>query len=225
MKKIIFFVVVILTITAVGQAWVLWSQKSITPENTTTPIREIKEIIPTSAQTSYIPGSILSQSANDKEGRTVIYKNDLYLYPKTGGTYNTSVTPRRLIHMIGSFVGWEEVIGSKDRYLLSTDSLNKEKLPKIRVAFEDSKLFHGGSANTVFGVKNLTTGKVETKNRMLVKNIRAEKLDEILKLGDVVITYALFDEPKPKVQNLVYDEQGQLLASWLIIRRKDGLNS
>ncbi len=122
-------------------------------------------------------------------------------------------------------MGWEEVIGSKDRYLLSTDSLNKEKLPKIRVAFEDSKLFHGGSANTVFGVKNLTTGKVETKNRMLVKNIRAEKLDEILKLGDVVITYALFDEPKPKVQNLVYDEQGQLLASWLIIRRKDGLNS
>lgn len=180
-------------------------------------------ILPTIIPTTNIEPSpspklkILFQAPDDKEGRTVFYDNLSYRFSGIGEFFDYSLSDSLPNYIIGSFVGWEDILGSKDKYLLLENPLTKKLLLKSRVALEPSSLFDDIANDTAIGLENLSTGKKEDI-KLIVRKLSQEKINQLIQKGDAVVSLSLRDNEG----YIKKDSQGKTLAVWLLIRREKG---
>lgn len=166
----------------------------------------------------YSDFKILYQDPKDTVGRTVIYKSSKYKYSGIGAM--ASGNSRLIFDIIGIVMRWEDISGSRDRYLVLYDPRENNKiLGKMRVAFETSVLFEDGLNGTSLAVENLTNGKVEKLNKKVV-DIKKNMIDEFIKAGDAVVLIPVVIGSEGG-----YDGEGNLLASWIVLRRDDGASA
>ena len=122
--------------------------------------------------------------------------------------------------IVGNFENWEEIEGSPDKYLLLTDPQTGKVFPKIRIGFEFSELFgyDGQKDITVFAVRK-TEKETDYEVLYALKYFTNEEIDKLIRRGDWIKIF--FQKEKDKEVN-AKDENGQLLAHWLMIKRDGG---
>lgn len=116
-------------------------------------------------------------------------ENDIFTIP----------TQDQLLYEVGKFQGWEDVAGSKDKYILVKDP-STGLTGKWRVSFEASDLFKDDT--TVLWIENdglKFTGKptndlVAPPDPQLV-NLGYDYMKGILSKGDAIILVPVFDPP------------------------------
>lgn len=169
----------------------------------------------TSNGTQNDTNKILYQEKGDSEERTLFYENKSLPYPGIGEIYNTATSPAKLLQVIGSFQGWESIQGTKDRYLILENPINKKGLRKVRVAFEPSSLF--GINPTALAVENLNTGKALSLYKQ-IKDLPNETINFLIQKNDAVVALTFFD----KDDKNILDNNGVVCVNWLVLRRKEG---
>lgn len=145
---------------------------------------------------------------------------DLDSYPDT--QYEKIEIPAQswLNYFVGLFSGWEDIPGTKDRYLLAMDPMNNTT-EKFRVCFERSTLFK--DEYTVLMVENV--GMQLNKKSSITKarvfdfiNIPKETIESMFRMGDAIVVLPVIDLPITTKR----DGAGNYLASKIIIRRIGG---
>lgn len=117
----------------------------------------------------------------------------------------------QLLYTVGIFEKWENIPNTLDKYLVIKNSKTK-KLERHRIASEYSDLFKENITN--FAIENVSISLDKNKINKVVNR----KTVPVLKTRDVVIVVPIFDPPELAKK----DEIGNLLASWIIIRRVGG---
>lgn len=220
MRKYLLIVFVVALVVILIQVWLnkfVWNKKSSLPE---TPRNRpfAKETIYQETPTPYFAGTIIIyQEADDKEERTVIYQNNAYPYSGIGDIYAGDKKLSKLQYTVGLFSGWEKIAGSKDRYLLLYDPIEKKDLRKIRIAYEplpvsDDKCVE----STELLVESPGSGKIKSTNKRV---LNVSSLDVLLKSGDAVV----LQFPSSSKGRVVIDKSQIVCAVKLVIRRKAGL--
>jgi hypothetical protein len=136
-------------------------------------------------------------------------------------------------YILGSFVKWEDISNSRDRYLILEDPLKTRisggelvTYPKIRIGFGTSEdVGKKGYYFTAIGVEDLTYVVPTVKNKNmgvkhykfgLIGDLLPQDLNTLIREKDVltIITTPLFSEKRD-----LKDPQGQVVAGILFIRR------
>lgn len=173
--------------------------------------------------------------------KKLYYSGEVVADPKAGGRpifdrienatsystdkYNVVVTPSQyeLSQAVGKFVGWEEVVGSKDKYILLSDG---ETTYKYRVGFEPSYLFNSSTplATRLF-VEDVrwrreqeSVNEVGKTSKPLVSEVGYEVMSKMIKKGDAIVLSPVYDAPAYAKK----DEAGVYLVDSLIMRRVGG---
>lgn len=125
-------------------------------------------------------------------------------------------------YTVGFFVGWGAVEGSQDKLVMLSDPAQKNKNYAYRVGLSPSTLF--GDNLTYLGVEDTLKvmrkidNTVEEFRETPLANVPFWQIERVFKRGDAVVVVPLYDPP-----GLVKtDESGNILASWLILRRAGG---
>lgn len=124
----------------------------------------------------------------------------------------------------GRVVGWEEISGSNDKYLLLDEGAGK--IEKYRIGYDHSLLFedNGRASGTLLGIENTAWRRGEGVNELQnystlqVSELGSEVVEKMIKVGDSVVVSPVFAPPK----YVATDEQGVATALWLILRRIGG---
>lgn len=115
----------------------------------------------------------------------------------------------QLLYTVGEFEKWEDIYNSQDKYLVIKNYITKQT-EEFRVG--ESEIF--GDNATSFAVED-----VGLRFRKDIQNkITNSKSIPTLKKGDAIILVPMFDPPELAKK----DEMGNLLASWVIVRRVGG---
>lgn len=142
-------------------------------------------------------------------------------------------------YVVGSFISWEKIPGSNDRYLNLKDLLRvrNEKgelilIPKIRVGFSTRDInYQKDIYGTAFGVENLSSvipkvtssdHKVEILWTGLIGALDSKDLDLLIKPNDTVVITFIANFAG---QTDLVDSKQIKVASRLLIRRFDPKNS
>lgn len=173
--------------------------------------------------------------------KKVYYAGEVVADPKAGGRpifdrienaasystdkYNIVVTPAQyeLSQSVGKFVGFEEIVGSKDKYILLSDG---ETTYKYRVGFEPSYLFSSSTplASRLFveGVRwrreQESVNEVVKTAKSFVSDVGYEAMNKMIKKGDAIVVSPVYDAPAYAKK----DEAGVYLVDSLIVRRVGG---
>lgn len=129
----------------------------------------------------------------------------------------------QLLYSVELFERWEDIPSSRDKYAVVKNPQTKE-ISRYRICFEQSDLF--GDNATSIGVETLEIDTDTAKNT--IQNLKEsslvilgfEKIKEIIKKGDALVFIPLFDPPELAKT----DQNGNYLASWVIVRRLKGLD-
>lgn len=150
---------------------------------------------------------IVSQKDGDVAGRTVVYK--------LSNTVATDVKN----YAVGIFQGWEEVKGSKDRYLLLQD-VGSVKQAKYRVVFTPGR-FSSWRVATRLGVEDLGKTKsgadLEAIDGVGRVGDLAERLDDLMIKGDIVAVRQTMPDGRA-----ILDENMIAITPWIAVRRWQG---
>lgn len=157
--------------------------------------------------------SIIYKVSTDEEWRTVIYdhgKSGQFKYPKIGTIFSSEKPSKQVYAVVGLFDSWESIPGSKDKYVVINESVDGNYLRKVRVAAE----------RTGIGVENLNNGNFDNPKKYIL-SLPDQKLNNIIKKGDAIVV-----TPRVNGDSIVqYDSEDNLIAAWVIVRRKDGLEA
>lgn len=189
-------------------------------------------------------GRNIYYSLNDIQAKNLRYSgvgiiylsNNFILKNKNGQNIldTSSATPKLIDYIVGSFVRWDKIPGSKDRYMILKDDLqsrdantnNPINFPKIRVGFSMSNTnFVKNNYQTNIGVEDLGSvipktidarGGVKTFNLKSIGSFSDKILNEIIKPNDTIaVTFSILSTTK---KNLV-DSSNIPVAAWIFIRR------
>jgi len=194
----------------------LWARRQIYPtNNTSTEYPGYGHISrPFSEQIFVLPKGEGRPKFDNSESKS-IYPADLY-------DIFTIPSQDQLLYVVGSFQMWEDISGSKDKYIVIKNPETK-KLEKFRVAFEQSDLFKDNETalsieniSLKFGSKKLN--EIEKPKTANLYEIGYEKMIAMISKGDTVIIEPVFDPPDLSKK----DENRNFLASWLILRKVGG---
>lgn len=124
-------------------------------------------------------------------------------------------------YIVGYFVRWDTIEGTKDKLLILSDPNNKNKTYEYRVAFEASPLFADNA--TRFAVEYVNKVQQNIFNpieefKSPLASLPIGIINKIIKEGDTIIVTPLFEPPEPNKK----DSNGIILASWAIVRRDGG---
>ena len=120
-------------------------------------------------------------------------------------------------YTVGRVVGWEEIVGSTDKYLLVTYRGAEEKV-KYRILMESDGQNGEGTVLVVEDVRFERIDVSNVENVGLAGNLDEKVLTKIVKTGDAVVILPVWEPPVVAKQ----DEQGNYLVSWLVVRRAGG---
>lgn len=168
---------------------------------------------------------IIYQKSGDSEGRTVVYESE----ENWGGIGKQQKYP--WTYIVGSFDRWEEIPGSKDRYLHLTNPMTGEEIAKIKILFGKKEVFPEKELTTYLDVENLEklgSGDLEFERLGEVATIPNNTLDQYLKKGDAVVVYLMTKGMFTDDANDVYEEiveQDAPLAYVLAIRRYEEITN
>lgn len=193
--------------------------------------------------------NVLYGLKGDKSGRTVYYSDTgvsyrefsgvgVYKLDKDGQRTNetadvlSSVSKDSIVdYAVGSFVGWEETENLKDRYLILEDKLqtrdtqgNLTVFPKIRIGFAVENINDQGIYGTALGVEDLslTVPKPQNTERVkiypisLIGKLTTDQLNKLIVKGDALGVRVKKDT---KNNTNLTDENSNLIASWIVLRR------
>ncbi len=134
-------------------------------------------------------------------------------------------------YVVGSFIAWEEIENSKDRYLILEDKLQTRDaqgevtiFPKIRIGFATEKINDVDIYGTALGVEDLSLTVPKPQNIERVKiypislmgNLETIQLNKLMTKGDALGVRAKKDT---KNNTNLKDANGNLIASWVVLRR------
>lgn len=147
-----------------------------------------------------------------------------HLYPEGPEQYEVFdiKTQDQLLYTVGIFERWEDIEGTKDKYLVIKYPKTNET-EKWRVSFESSDLFKGDTTflfveNVDLRINNKIKNIIETPRESNLINIGYDLTKEVLKKGDVVIFIPVFDPPELAKK----DDLDNYLARNVIVRRIGG---
>lgn len=248
----ILIAVILLIIILVVTIVLIFSGRIHLKSNPTTPAQKTKPAQPKLA-------NVLYPVSPDPTGRDIYYtaygkRGDLkfsgvgvkaesagsQFKDQNGAALGTTVDASTTAYIVGSFVKWEDIPNSLDKYLILEDKLtfdqNKMSInyPKIRIGFDTQNIDNKTHFATAFGVEDLnsvipntpssvdgvTTYKLGTIGALVSSNVL-----QLIKPGDaisIVIIPNLPDSRNPKDQTKVsdlIDSQGAKIAGILFIRR------
>lgn len=169
---------------------------------------------------------ITHQQPGDTSGRTVLYTVDntsSYHNWGVGEVFDLTTKEKRLARVIGIFSGWENIVGTLDKYMVLEDPKSGSGYTKLHVAFEQSPTLNGKENATYLAFENLSTGKIEITKK-LVMDINQSLLPSLIKRGDAITVYTAFNIDE-QLNNLpLVDENGLPYAGLVILRRNQGIS-
>lgn len=124
----------------------------------------------------------------------------------------------QIIYTVGIFKNWEDISGSKDKYLVILNPATSQQ-EKHRVSFEESDLFKDNA--TRIAVENVSYKFNKSENKIVnpkpnsLITLGFDKVRNILKEGDAIILMPVFDPPDVNKK----DGEDNLLSSWIVTRR------
>lgn len=165
---------------------------------------------------------VYQEDREDKTGRGVFYQGRGERgYEEIGWWTETQNRIEDYAYFTGSFVRWDDVAGSKDKYIILEypEEMGEEEtvFPPVRIGFEEDHL-------TSFGVENLDYGPNNPEVYSLaelgwVKDWENDLGKLIQRSGAVVTTFWR----KSEREGAVRDENKNLVAGKLLIRRFGGV--
>ncbi|TSC89437.1 MAG: hypothetical protein G01um10145_594 [Microgenomates group bacterium Gr01-1014_5] len=193
--------------------------------------------------------NVLYDSRGDKTGRALYYADTGISYREFAGVgvykldKNTQITNESgdvllsvsenniIDYIIGSFVEWEGIGNSKDRYLVLEDKLQTRDaqgevtvFPKIRIGFAAENINDIDIYGTALGVEDLSltipkpqnTERVKIYPISLIGKLTENQLSKLIIKGDTLGVTVKIDT---KNNTNLKDANGNLIASWVVIRR------
>src|SRR3989344_5061139 len=187
--------------------------------------------------------NVLYNLKGDKTGRALYYADTGVNYREFAGVgiYNIEKADKDLLfttsenkiidYMVGSFVGWEGVENSNDRYLILEDKLQTRDaqgvatiFPRIRIGFAVENINDVDVYGTALGVEDLslTIPKPQNIERVkiypisLIGKLTENQISKLIVKGDALGVRVKIDI---KNNTNLKDANGNLIASWIVIRR------
>lgn len=168
---------------------------------------------------------------NDEIGRTVFY--DWRGEKALGGMGEVEVQNDDSTvftrHITGTFSGWEDIPDSSDKYLLLNHPETNSSLPKIRILFAPNQNLPVWANITRFGIEVLDYGPNNSSdeddifyNFGDIAKLPMATLEKLIKKGDALGCFIYFDVDSAGKRINLFDENGQLVAMDLLIRRFGG---
>lgn len=179
---------------------------------------------------------------NDTTGRTILASSNRKLndHPDDFGWSNSinynDPNKQDFYRGMGIFKGWENILNSKDTYMVLIDPVKKTEI-KVRI-LKDKKSVppltndnnFGGNNMTRLFIENLNYGpsnqSINSSERFdYFLNISSSALNKLIKIGDVVIIYTLplsMEEAAKSNFQAKRDEKDQPIALNVVIRRFSG---
>lgn len=154
--------------------------------------------------------------------------------PETNAISSAKVSTELTSYIVGSFVSWEDISRSSDKYLVLKSNIPPHKdipLPKIRVGF-NKDLNAPGHYSTGLGVEDLSTiipTIIDSKGARAyslgyIVSFTPDELAKLIRPNDAIVVTALRDfQRKDKKVDLI-DGKSVKIAEWLYIRRFDPKN-
>lgn len=168
---------------------------------------------------------IISQVDTDESGRTVFY--DGRGFRDGSGIYYTNPELRDPTYMVGEFVRWEDIPGSKDKYIVLRYQKTKREFPRVRIEFEED----APPRPTLLAVEDLSVGSSNPGDDLfllgLVKDWIAE-YPNLTQKGDAVVLdlkRILTGEVTARGEAefiIEHDVNGEFIAERILIRRFGG---
>lgn len=187
----------------------------------------------------------------DSSGRNVYYQDSTGNYIRYGGV-GSFYYPKGVLqfgntslnidaenyypeYVVSSFIGWEDIEGSLDKYILLKEALEiettKPKINKVRIGFSQTpNVDYINNFNTSFAVQNISQiipkildaiTPVKTHNLKDFSLLEKQKLEKILIKGDVVSIDLDIDA---KNKTILKDNNENFVASWVVVRRFNPLD-
>lgn len=164
-------------------------------------------------------------------GAGVYELNPGSMIPSSNGQYTITEKDNVTDYIVGTFVRWDAVPNSTDKYLVLEDKLgqgeSKAVYPKIRVGFDTLEIDYVTKFATAIGVEDLSASVPEPQGQsrspklyklFLVGSLTQVDLGKLIELGDaLVITIKTNTEKNTDLE----DENGAKIVSWVYIRRFD----
>lgn len=189
-----------------------------------------------------VPYQIISQDPKDKVGRTVVYKNRIWVKDKLrtvteglGWEFNQEPGSsfKDKYGVTGYYMGFEPVTSSRDRYIL-VKIPDIDELLKIRLLFQPLSLKYGTASaqlQTNLYVENLDVvvkektqggGPQDGIDRIgLLDKISDSDLKRLFHNNDVVsLTFLQANQSR----DLLFDSNDALISDYISIRRFNGYN-
>lgn len=159
----------------------------------------------------------------DPEGRDFIYEADNeFLFSGVGVKTIYSEGNTDAYKLIGAFHGFEEISGSSDRYLLTYNPLTGERLPRVRIVRDFRKSPEGEPLGTALAVEILDSDTNQYNHHLKkvgsLKEYGWEYLEKVLQKGNTV---SISLKRLTDAGKALRDEQGNLIAGWLVWRKKN----
>lgn len=162
-----------------------------------------------------------------QSGSQFIDENGKVVARLTGGENITD-------YMVGSFVSWEPIENSPDKYLVLEDKLRTQtpsgdlvSYPKLRVGFSVEHINNKTSFASTLGVEDLDSSIPEPTNQTRVVrlykiapigSLSEEDLNKLIRPGDAL---AMRIQVDLKSHRDLEDSKGAKIVSWIFIRRFD----
>ena len=170
---------------------------------------------------------IIYQGPNDTSGRTIMYTSG-EKYAADGAGMQEMADGFPII--IGKFERWENMSGSSNKILYLTDPVNHSSIPPIVVNFGVQEGASIRKLPTVVSVENLLLVKdgskpyfSEISSEKRIDSITQKKLNELIQPGDALFVIPQLQlQTKPYKWNIVYTEDGSIVASLIRLRRWNG---
>lgn len=171
------------------------------------------------------------------DGRDIYYNAQSIRFSGSGNfplldSPNATPSANLTDYIIASFVNWESIPGSKDRYMLLSEPAHNvdptRQIPnKVRIGF-DQKLDYYNNFQTLLGVEDLSdiapvdkTGNYGPKRYKidLLSIFNDNEINSIFKPGDVVVLL-LYQNPLDNgAKEDFIDNNNIKVAQWVFIRR------
>lgn len=162
--------------------------------------------------------------SEDTTGRTIFYQGRGEGTFERTGLRDVVLDGVNYRYIVGSFVRWEEIPDSEDKYMFINCPLRNEFFAPARIGFEESELFKEEASLTSLVVESLDWGELSQETDLTaelgkVKDWSWESLEKLIQPNDTVVVLLKKKDEKAVLR----DENEGVVASQLFIRRFGGV--
>lgn len=162
---------------------------------------------------------------DEGKGRSELYANaDLPNTFTKKGIVMREDAPKRAAYVLGIFQGWEDIPGSEDKTIIIYDLDSKQPLVRARVFFDKESVMSETERATGLAFENIAKIRAGESGFQGLKPAGYYGYDTVVGLvaiGDIVVVKPWYEGKSDT--DYVKDENQNMLAQWLVIRRSEDI--